>query len=221
MRARLPFADRLIARIRDRRGVALIEFALSLPILLTLALLGIETAHYALAMMRVNEIATSVADNVARVRDSISEVDVNEALLSADLIGEGIDFSKRGRVVVSSVSPNGQSGSKAGQWIRWQRCTGALNIPESRPQYGLEDKGKTDGTLAYMGASNRRITASSAVNMIFVEVTYQYQPVVGSNIIGTPIIRSEASYSVRERNSEDLQPSASVSPKKCNQYSAT
>ncbi len=220
MRARLKAACHRITLIRDRGGVALIEFALSLPILLTLALLGIETAHYAIAMMRVNQIATSVADNVARVRDSISEVDVNEALLSADLIGQGIDFGSRGRVVVSSVSPNGLSGSKAGQWIRWQRCTGALNIAEAKPQYGLEGKGKTDGTLGYMGASTRRITASSAVDMIFVEVTYQYQPVVGSNIIGSPIIRSEASYSVRERNIEDLQPSASAPSKTCDKYSA-
>ncbi|MBW4329322.1 pilus assembly protein [Stakelama sp. CBK3Z-3] len=206
---------------REKRGLALIEFAFSLPILLGVALMGIETAHYAIAMMRVNQISTSVADNVARVRDSITEADVNEALLSANLIGDSIDFGERGRVVVSSVSPNGKTGSTAGQWIRWQRCMGALNVTQSKPQYGDEGTGKNNGALQYMGSSKNRITAADDVDMIFVEVTYQYKPVVGSQIIGEPILRSEASYTVRERDSEDLQSSTGVTAKTCDKYSAS
>lgn len=209
------------AIVNDRRGLAMIEFAMALPVLLALALTGLETTSYAIATMQVHQIATGVADNVARVRDSISDGDVNEALLSANLIGKGIDFGSRGRVVVSSVSSNGLTGSKAGQWIRWQRCSGALNNSDSQPRYGTEDKGKTDNSLKFMGTAPRQIAASGTNSLIFVEVTYTYKPVVGDAILGSRTIRSEAVYSVRERNDENIQSVAGVTARTCNTYSAT
>ncbi|MDQ0837169.1 TadE/TadG family type IV pilus assembly protein [Sphingomonas faeni] len=101
--------------------LAMIEFALVAPVLITLGLSGAEVTNMAIAVMRVNQISTAISDNVARVRDSIDESDVNEALLSAKFIGTALDFTKNRRVIVSSVEPNGQTGTKAGQYIRLQR----------------------------------------------------------------------------------------------------
>lgn len=211
----------LRAVFADRRGLAMVEFAMSLPVLLALALAGLETTSYALATMQINQIATGVADNVARVRDTISEGDLNEALLSANLIGQNIDFANRGRVVVSSVSANGQTGANAGQWIRWQRCTGALNTTDSQPRYGTQGKGQTDNSLPYMGSASRRIVAAGSNNLIFVEVTYTYKPIVGESVLGKRTIRTEAVYSVRERPDEDIKAVSGVTPKTCTTYSAT
>ncbi|MEG8055869.1 pilus assembly protein [Sphingomonas sp. 22L2VL55-3] len=161
----------------------MIEFAISAPVLITLGLAGAEVTHMAVAVMRVNQISTAISDNVARVRDSIDESDVNEALLSAKFIGTGLAFNANGRVVVSSVEPNGQAGTKAGQYIRWQRCTGALNAPESQPKYGAEGKGQNDASLPYMGTSTRQIAAGTGSSLIFVEVTYRYQPLVSSRFL--------------------------------------
>ena len=152
----------IVRRLRtDVRGLAMIEFAISAPVLITLGLAGAEVTHMAVAVMRVNQISTAISDNVARVRDSIDESDVNEALLSAKFIGTGLAFNANGRVVVSSVEPNGQAGTKAGQYIRWQRCTGALDAPESQPKYGAEGKGQNDASLPYMGTSTRQIAAGN------------------------------------------------------------
>ncbi|GAA0448919.1 hypothetical protein GCM10009095_15760 [Sphingomonas molluscorum] len=205
----------------DVRGVALLEFALSLPLLLTVTLYGVETANLAIAKMRVNQIASTIADNAARVRDNIDERDVNELLLGANLLGGGIDFGARGRVVVSSVSPNGLSGSQAGQWIRWQRCTGALNTPESQPRYGREGTGKTTGSLKFIGSSTRSIAASSTTNLILAEVTYRYKPIVSETLFGPMVLRSETAFSVRERRTEDIQSATGVTPSVCTVYSAT
>ena len=51
-------ARRFLQRLRrDTRGLALVEFAFSAPLLLLLILGGIELVNYALAHMRVNQIA--------------------------------------------------------------------------------------------------------------------------------------------------------------------
>jgi Flp pilus assembly protein TadG len=39
---------------RDRSGLALLEFALSMPIVLALGLYGVETANLALANLRIS-----------------------------------------------------------------------------------------------------------------------------------------------------------------------
>ena len=141
--------------------------------------------------------------------------------LGANLLGGGIDFGPRGRVVVSSVSPNGLSGSQAGQWIRWQRCTGALNTPASQPRYGREGTGKTAGSLKFIGSSTRSIAASSTTNLILAEVTYRYKPIVSETLFGPMVLRSETAFSVRERRTEDIQSATGVTPSVCTVYSAT
>ena len=205
---------------KDVRGLALVEFAISAPVLITLGLAGAELTNMAIAIMRVNQISTAISDNVARVRDSIDEADVNEALLSAKLMGTGIDFGNNGRVVVSSVEPNGNDAPNSGQYIRWQRCTGALNVPASQPKYGIEGKGQNDASLPYMGASSRQIIAGPGSALIFVEVTYRYQPLVSSRFFGTPVIRSESVYNVRERNTQVLGPAPGTTASVCTTYAA-
>lgn len=205
--------------VRDTRGLAMIEFAMVAPVLITLGLAGAEVTNMAIAQMKVNQVSTSVADNVARVRNSINEADVNEVLLSVSILG-GINFGANGRVIVSSVEPNGQSGSNAGQYIRWQRCTGALNVTASQPKYGIQDKGKTDNSLQFMGTATRKISATAGSALIFVEVTYKYQPLVSSRFFGMPVLRSEAVYNVRERNSQVLGTAAGSTASVCTTYAA-
>lgn len=203
----------------DRRGLALLEFAFTLPLVLTLLLYGLELANFGLSILRVHQIAATSADNAARVRDSINEADVNEVLLGGKIVGERMDFATRGRIVLSDVMPNGQTdSSKAGQTILWQRCTGALNTADSQPKYGTQGKGATDKTLQAMGATGRQIAATAGSAMIFAEVTYQYKPVVSSTLLGTPTLRSEASFTVRERISETLNPVAGTTASVCTRY---
>lgn len=203
----------------DTRGLAVMEFALTLPIVLTIVVSGMETANYAIATLRVSQIAATTADNAARVRDSIGEADVNEVLQGGRIVGEPMDFATRGRIVLSDVMPNGLTGSSAGQKILWQRCTGALNTTESVPRYGMQGKGESDGTLPAMGSAGRTLAASANSAMIFVEVTYRYKPLVSALVFGTPIMRSEASFTVRERKSETLTAGASgTTTSSCSRY---
>jgi len=220
MTAALGVRPGVLARGLGTRGVALTEFAFTLPFFLVLLLYGLETANYGLAVLRVHQIAATSADNAARVRDSISEDDVNEVLIGGKTIGEKMDFAGRGRIVLSDVLSNGLSGTNAGQKIMWQRCSGALNVPESRPRYGEEGKGAMDNSLPSMGKAGQQIAPSATSAMIFAEVTYRYKPIVSSTLFGTPILRSEASFIVRERPSETLTPSPGTGASLCSRYAA-
>lgn len=217
----LPFIRRLR---EDRRGLALIEFAFTLPIMLSLILLGTETANLGISIMRVHQIAAVTADNAARVRDSITESDVNEVLTGGKIIGERMDFANRGRIVLSDVMPNGYTDAKKGQTILWQRCTGGLNNTDSQPKYGTQGKGKDDATLQKMGTGSRQIDASASSALVFAEVTYRYRPVISARLVSgflpdTLMIRSEAAFSVRERSSETLGTGASgTTASTCSRY---
>jgi len=214
-------ASRPFSHLRDDvSGLALTEFAFMLPVVLILLLYGLEVSNYGLAVLRVHQIAATAADNAARVRDSIGEDDVNEVLIGGKAVGERMDFANRGRIILSDVLANGLSGTNSGQKILWQRCSGALNVPESQPMYGVEGKGATDNSLQSMGKAGRQIAPSATSAMIFAEVTYRYKPIVSSTLFGTPVLRSEASFIVRERPSEVLTASPGVSVSVCNVFSA-
>ena len=93
-----------LGRLRnDVSGVSIVEFALILPILVVIGFWGIETANFAIANLRVSQIAALTADNAGRVRDSIDEADVNELLTGAKMVGTGIDFAARGRIIPATA----------------------------------------------------------------------------------------------------------------------
>ena len=86
-----------------------------------------------MAHLRVSNIAMLTADNAARVRDSIDEADVIELFTGAKMTGASINFAQNGRIILSSLEPT--DGRTNRQWIRWQRCDGALNVA-SEPMAG-------------------------------------------------------------------------------------
>jgi hypothetical protein len=196
---RAPFA-----RIRDdQQGVAFVEFAFAAPLLLFLVLGGLEVVNYAVAQLKVNQIAMTVADNAGRVTTGIDEANIYEVFAGAGVIGKSMDFEQHGRIVLSSLQDNEQKGSKHGQMINWQRCWGDLG---TAPAYGTEGKGRDDSTLEDgMGPEGNRITSIPGTAVMFVEVSYDYQPLISKTmlpVVGT--IRRESAFNVRGRQNNDI-----------------
>jgi len=216
----------------DRSGVALIELALSLPVLLTLGLMGIETARYAIASMRCSQMAMTVADNASRVRVQITEDDIAELMQGAKTIGQGINFSANGRIILSDLEPYEASTppdltKSPNQWIRWQRCSGdkevtsTYGVPKSAngsiinngterttpsdPAHSQPTNG-TATTATGMGPANNQIAAARGTAVMFVEVIYDYQPLVPllKPLLGTRTINFTAAFNVRQRTDQVL-----------------
>lgn len=184
---------------RCTSGVAMVEFAMSLPFLLAAGLYAVETANLAVVNMRIAQMAAHIADNASRVGDTsmledrkVYESDINDLLVGAGLqAGAALDVYAHGRVIISSLQIDEDTGY---QTIAWQRCRGAKLLGSI---YGEEGAG-LDGSLDGMGPPGQLVTAVEGEAVIYVEVAYDYQPLVSDIFASGDEIRSEASFMVRD-----------------------
>lgn len=218
---------RTFHRLGDTSGLALTEFALSLPIMLTLGVGGVELASYVNANMRTSQIALSVSDNAGRIRETIDETDIDAAMIGARVAGESIKFGANGRVILSMIETNGQSGTNAGQKITWQRCYGAKVVNSS---YGVAGDGATNASRADgFGPAGNKIVAAGNAGVMFVEVFYDYQPIflVDNKMrggLGGKTLHYTAAFPVRERTDNAMKNGFNLNDDKkwlCSKYSAT
>lgn len=188
--------------VRDSRAVAMVEFAFMAPILLLMGLAGIEMANLAMAHMRISQAAMHVADNASRIGDRdqlaaqrIFESDINDLFIGVDAqAGEQISLLQNGRVIISSLERN----ADGGQTIKWQRCMG---LKQAASLYGGQGTGATGTDFQGMGRPGSRLQAEPGQAVMYVEIVYDYQPVMENAFtepyITPPEIRSASAFTVR------------------------
>jgi Flp pilus assembly protein TadG len=194
----------LTRRFRDdTSGIALLEFAICLPVLLTLSVTGAELTNYITVKMRVSQIALQIADNAARMGTGtatqakmVSETDINDVFIGAQMestaaaANSGLDLQSNGRVILSDLETKtvGATFYKIG----WQRCYGNKTHASN---YGTAG----DTNLTGMGPAGRQVTAQDATPTMFVEVYYVYKPIFSAMVAPTTTLDEIASMSVRDR----------------------
>lgn len=191
---------RLVRTLRtNTSGINTVELALALPFMLASSFGAIEVANMVRVHMRINQIAISLADNASRMKQEtisgapkIREFDANQALTAATHQGADLKLAQNGRIILSSLVTNGSGG----QWIQWQRCTGAKVIYTS--SYGLEGAGKTGTAFKGMGPSGGEIKTETDAGIMFAEVVYEYQPLVLDGLLDDMVIRKYKAVYVRD-----------------------
>lgn len=237
--ARRRFLSDLAA---NRRGVALLEFAFAMPLVMTLGLYAVETSNLAMMNLRVNQLALNLADNAARVglhnadnREELREIDLNDVLTGARLQGETWEVAKRGRITLSSLEEHDGE-----QLIHWQRCIGLKNGADYDSHYGKAKP--TDGLRSHdptkrdytdgvdldkigMGPAGDEVTAPKDSGVMFVEINYEYKPIVSARWLpaGSMRIHYVASLIVRDRRIFEKvhNPNPAATPMTCDKYSDT
>ncbi|MEG3597813.1 MAG: pilus assembly protein, partial [Pseudomonadota bacterium] len=127
---------------------------------------------------------------------------------------EGLDLKRNGRVVLSSLEHNGTKGGNAGQTIVWQRCWG--DDSTVLPAYGVEGDGKNNDDLEDgLGAGGNNITVLPDTAVMFVEATYDYQPLLTTGFFDPPRIRYESAFNVRGRQNNDISNSQGLVEMTC------
>ena len=237
-----PLAAHFARALGDcRSGVAFLEFAFALPVVLALGLLGLETANYAMANLRVSQIAMLTADNAARVRDSIDEGDIVELFTGAKMSGSNINFAQNGRIILTDLE---QSSNGTKQWVRWQRCDGALSYTPTpaalRPQtsggsnitngteiYGTDRQtastspsSEAKASLTSVGSGSNVISAQAGTAVMVVEVAYNYQPIIPNSFLQGKQITYVSAFNVRQRTDQTLRNINRITPKSCNTFAA-
>ena len=223
----------LLIRLRDdRRGLALLEFAFTLPLVLAVGGWGIELSSLALCNLRVSQYALNLADNASRVGldqaagvTNMRETDANDALQGTRLEGASINLTANGRVTLSSLENVQQSYDSARvQRIHWQRCIGLASGTGYDSTYGTvattagSDDKQANAGLAVptgMGDAGAQVMAPNDTGVMFVEINYLYKPLFGSLYVSPRIIHYVASFIVRDNRSfvqiYNLTPTATAS----------
>ena len=211
-----------VALIRARRAVAMIEFAFSLPILVLVTCWLFELTNYAIVRQQLSQLALQVADNASRigvqqtVQTAIDEQEVNDLFIGSNLQSGSLNILAHGRILLSSLEVDPDSPN--GQYIHWQRCYGQLQYQSS---YGVQGDGKGNTSLPGMGPAGARITASTTAPVMFVEIGYQYQPLISQLWAPQGTITEVAALIVRDNRDTSgtgINPVAGVTPSTCQSY---
>ncbi len=198
-------------------ATVLMEFAAGLPFFMLTAFGSLELMNYINMHSIVSQVALSVADSTSRsLEDSmtptpIRESDIKDAFAGAQLQQGSLNFSEHGRIIVSSLegAADPSDANNVIQTVGWQRCWGGWT--ERRSEYKLERYPQG------MGAGGNKIKAPLGGAVMFVEVYYQYQPILVDPTWlpeSARILSYHAAYSVRDPRSygTGVQSQAGVTP---------
>jgi Flp pilus assembly protein TadG len=151
----------------NQEGVSAIEFALLLPLMLTLYISGVEISQAVGAYRKVTLISHSVADLVAQTSTPLSTTDVGNALSAAGAIATPYSTANMS-VVVSQVciDANGKA------TINWSQATPS-------------NMARTVGNPITFATANGASLNTPGTCLIWGETTYAYAPALGYAITGT------------------------------------
>ena len=232
----------------DVSGVALNEFALTLPLVLYVGGAGIEYSNLALINLRINQVALSLADDASRVgltnsvltTEQLREMDVNDVFQGARLQTGGLNLGTNGRVTLSSLEnvqrifsdgTTATNDTAPVQRIHWQRCFGKKSGAGYDSSYGTTPTtAGSDATYANRGTAQPNgmgdvgylVNAPATTGVMFVEVNYLYQPLFGTMFVGPMKLHSTASLMARDNRdfSQMFNPTPSATASTCNLYTA-
>lgn len=108
---------------RDTRGLALIEFAYSLPVFFGFGLVGLEFTNVVLARQKTERIAATLADLVASNQVPPNERQIGDMFAAVPEIARPFAFGAEGNIVITAVvgiDDPAEDGVR--NKIAWQRC---------------------------------------------------------------------------------------------------
>ena len=200
---KLPRIRALLGRLRsDTKAVSTLEFALILPLFISLGLTGVELAYMSTVNMQVSQTAISLADNASRlgqtdnssVTPTVTENDIDSILSGALRQGETFDLEANGRIILSSLEFDDVTGL---QYIHWQRCRGDL---EQGSIYG--DDGDNNGLgsteIDGVGREDSLIRAAPGSAVMVAEIYYEHNGILKGTFGEKAQFREEAIFAIRD-----------------------
>jgi Flp pilus assembly protein TadG len=146
---------------RDQRGASAVEFALLLPLMLTLYFGSVELSHGVSALRKVTLTARTVADIAAQHRD-IDNARMNDIMTAATAVISPFGPSQL-KVTVSAVNIDAEGNGKVAWSDTFNGTARAVNSPVTLPNA--------------LKVPNSQVIIS--------EVHYNYQPTIGYALTGT------------------------------------
>lgn len=173
---------RVRAFLQQEKGLAVAEFALMLPVLMTLFYGCIEITRYILATQKAEKLAHTVADVTAQ-SSAVTIAGLDQLMAATNDIMNPFAFTADGKVFITSLYRT-QGATNA--TVNWRYAGGGNLVATS--SFGAV------GTTPTMPAG---FTFDERENVIVAEVFFQFSPLISSRFFGTTTIYRRAFYKPR------------------------
>lgn len=161
------------ASLGDERGVAAVEFALVLPLMLALYLGSVEVSRLYTADQKVAILASSMADLVARERGTIKLSTLDDYFAAATTVMQPLNTTGLGQVIsLLAIDEDGQA------TVVWSEPDGAGVAREVDSPFPLDPE-----------TSINQLARDADGFLIAAEVDYPYRPIVNYIIPDTINLR--------------------------------
>jgi Flp pilus assembly protein TadG len=175
---------------RCAAGNVAVEFALAVPVLLFLMLGSAEMARFVLLHQKLDRVATTICDLVARA-ETISESQIDDIFTAVGQVADPFDLSTLGVVIVSSVT----NADGTGATIAWQRSGGGAFSASSQ----LGEPGDPPTLPA-------DFVVREGETAIISEVYYDFTPFLSELIVAPQVIYRDAHHRPRLGTLEAIEP---------------
>jgi Flp pilus assembly protein TadG len=173
---------------RNGEAVAAVEFALILPLLLTLYLGTVEGAQLYAADRKVATVAGTVADLVSRAKLVVTEAQVDDYFVAATNIMKPSAIDTLGQIVsVISIDEDGVA------TVQWSEAYGAAEAYEEDAEYSLDP----DSEISQLAQNSEGL-------LVVGEATYPYVPLTGFGLTSTVNLRHVEFFLPRRPGGIDL-----------------
>ena len=163
------FRPRLRRFARNERGVAAVEFALVLPIVVLLLLGCFEVPRYVMVIQRLARTSAGVSDLVAQADEPMTANQMTDIFTAGGIMMQPYDVVANGKIYVSSI--NNPSGT--GVILTWQRNnSGTVGTASKLGAEGTNPTSKIPAALVPL--SNEEVLAA--------EVYFNYTPIFSTLI---------------------------------------
>ena len=173
--------------------MAIVDFALVVPILVFLLLGSMEIGRFVLLNQKLSRVAISSSDLMSQAKHAVVD-DVNQIFAAAQYTMSPFDLGDEGIVFITSVSTD--DSDPVSPEISWQMSGGGSGT-------FISQVGTGEGTAATLPNG---FTMEQEQNIIIAEVYYSYQPFFFSQVIKPKTIRQIGLHFPRLRPLHDLIP---------------
>lgn len=217
-----PVISRMRRRLRSLRddiaGMALIEFAYTLPIFLGFGLVGMEFTNVVLANQKTERIASTVADQIASNQIPPTERQIGDMFTAIEQIAEPFEFGAGGVVIITGVvGIYDADDDEVQNKVAWQRCSASDELEST---VGEEWTGTIDI------ADGPEVTLPGDVELgqnqmvIVSEVVFPYQEIISQGIVGnvvpdTGVLRNSSMFRTRGGALMNITPVTGVDKHDC------
>ena len=168
---------------RNEQAVAVVEFGLVLPVLMTLFYGTIEVTRYILITQKVEKLSHSVADMAAQSQVA-SRSSLDQVLAAAADVMTPYAFNTNGHIIISSLYR--EAGTSTTARINW-RYGGGGTLPATSAL----------GSVGEKPSMPTAFTFEERENVIAGEVYYRFSPLISNRFFGTTTVYRVAFYKPR------------------------